>query len=534
MRYLKFYFVVSIFLFCVGVKAQNLSVNDKETLQKLGTTLYIIDNFYVDSSDLKKVTEDAILGMLRELDPHSAYIPKEEVEKANEQLVGSFEGIGVTFQLLRDTILVVSPVSGGPSEKVGIMAGDKIVKIDGESSVGKKIDNEFVTKRLRGKKGSKVILTIKRGNDDELLDFEVIRDKIPLNSIDAAFMLNKNVGYIRLDRFAKSSADEFRASLEKLKKQNMKSLVFDLRGNSGGYLNIAVELCNEFIDKNKMVVYTEGLKSPKVVETTKGNGNFMNGGLVVLIDEGSASASEIVSGAVQDWDRGVLIGRRSFGKGLVQRPFMLPDGSLIRLTTARYYTPTGRCIQRSYDSGIDDYSKELTKRYEHGEYYHADSIHFPDSLKYSTMKNGRTVYGGGGIMPDIFIPVDTTYSSKLYTNILRKGVLNRYVMDYVLENRDVIKNKYYLFDAYNNSFVVDDSMIDDLRAMAEKDGVTWDEEQYLRSEDLLKMQIKALIARNIWDIEKYYQVILREDDAVNKALEVLGSKKLYNEILSGK
>lgn len=530
---LSFILLTTIGLFAQA-KKQEQKADLKTTGQKLATTLYIIDNFYVDSNDVAELTEDAIVAMLKELDPHSAYISKDDVEKANEPLVGSFEGIGVTFQLLRDTILVVAPVSGGPSEKVGIMAGDKIVKIDGEDAFGKKINNDFVTKRLRGTKGSKVTVGIKRQGIDELLDFDIIRDKIPLNSINACFMLENKVGYIKLDRFAQNSVDEFEDAFKKLKGQKMKSLILDLRGNSGGYLTTAIGMVNEFLEKDKTVVFTEGLKSPKVVYNTDKNGSYMEGKLVVLIDEGSASASEIVSGAIQDWDRGVVIGRRSFGKGLVQRPFNLPDGSLIRLTTARYHTPTGRCIQRSYENGVEDYQQEMLKRLKNGEYYHADSIHFPDSLKYATLKNGRIVYGGGGIMPDIFIPVDTSFNSKLYTNLIRKGILNRYTTDYALANRNNIKAKYSSFEKFNSKFEVDDTMIAGLKKEAEDSSVEWNEEEFERSSKFIKLQVKALIAKNIWDMQQYYEVVIKEDVGVQKAMEVLNDNKKYVEILSKK
>ena len=510
--------------------AQN-KVKPAETTQKLATTMYLIDNFYVDTTDMPKLTEEAIVAMLKSLDPHSAYIAAKDVQKANEELVGSFEGIGVTFQILRDTILVVSAVPGGPSEKVGIMAGDRIVTIDKEDAFGKKVNNEYVTSHLRGKKGTTVLLGIKRGDDKELIDFEVVRDKIPLNSINTYFMLDKKIGYIKLDKFSQQSVEEFTKALNDLKNQGLQSLIFDLRGNSGGYLQTAFGMGNEFLGSDKTVVFTEGLKSPKQVYQTDRNGDFRDGRLVVLIDEGSASASEIVSGAVQDWDRGVLIGRRSFGKGLVQRPFNLPHASQIRLTTARYYTPTGRCIQRSYEKGSEDYFKELTKRLEHGEYYHADSIQFADSLKYYTLVNGRTVYGGGGIMPDIFMPVDTTYSTKLFTDLIRKNAFNSYCIDYVLKNREKIHQDYPEFEKYNKKFKVDDEMMAEFKKVAEQKDVKWDDEQYDRSKDWIKLRIKAIIAQNVWNIDKFYQVVMREDKMVERAVKVLNSKKEYEKIL---
>lgn len=534
MRYLKLLFVSFLTILHISLNAQSQPRDSKDmqqSLQKLSTMYYLINNFYVDTADLGSLTEEAIVAILKELDPHSAYISKEDVEKANEPLVGSFEGIGVTFQIFQDTILVISPVPGGPSDRVGIMAGDKIVTIDGEDAFGKKVNNDYVAKHLRGEKGTKVTLGIKRGKSDELIDYEVIRDKIPLNSIEAAFMLDKNVGYIKLDRFAQTSNTEFEESLAKLKTQKMKSLILDLRGNTGGYLNIAAELSNQFLKKDMTIVYTEGDKSPKQIFNTDKNGKFTDGKLIILIDEGSASASEIVSGAVQDWDRGILIGRRSFGKGLVQRPFNLPDGSQVRLTTARYYTPTGRCIQRSYEKGSEDYYNEMTKRMKHGEFYHSDSIQFPDSLKYSTLLSGRTVYGGGGIMPDIFMPVDTTFATKLYTDLIRKGIFNRFTVDYVMKNRELISNKYSDFENFYKQFEVTDEMISDFRSLAEEEGVEWNDEQFQRSEPMIKLQLKALIARNEWSQSEYYRVVMNEDKVIKKAVEILNDSNQYRKIL---
>ena len=534
MRYLKLLFVSFLMILHISLNAQSQPRDGKEmqqSLQKLSTMYYLINNFYVDTANLESLTEEAIVAILKELDPHSAYISKEDVEKANEPLVGSFEGIGVTFQIFQDTILVISPVPGGPSDRVGIMAGDKIVTIDGEDAFGEKVNNDYVAKHLRGEKGTKVTLGIKRGKSDELIDYEVIRDKIPLNSIEAAFMLDKNVGYIKLDRFAQTSNTEFEESLAKLKTQKMKSLILDLRGNTGGYLNIAAELSNQFLKKDMTIVYTEGDKSPKQIFNTDKNGKFTDGKLIILIDEGSASASEIVSGAVQDWDRGILIGRRSFGKGLVQRPFNLPDGSQVRLTTARYYTPTGRCIQRSYEKGSEDYYNEMTKRMKHGEFYHSDSIQFPDSLKYSTLLSGRTVYGGGGIMPDIFMPVDTTFATKLYTDLIRKGIFNRFTVDYVMKNRELISNEYSDFENFYEQFEVTDEMISDFRSLAEEEGVEWNDEQFQRSEPMIKLQLKALIARNEWSQSEYYRVVMNEDKVIKKAVEILNDSNQYRKIL---
>jgi len=534
MKSLKMFFLAVACIIAMTATAQNQSQSKAQlNAQKIGTTLYLIENFYVDTANLDKVTEDAIIAALKELDPHSAYISKKDVEKANEPLVGSFEGIGVTFQLIRDTITVISPVAGGPSEKVGIMAGDQFIKIDGEEAFGKKIDNEYVQKHLRGKKGTKVTVSVKRGNDPELLDFEIIRDKIPLNSINAAYMLDNHVGYIKLDRFAQESTQEFEEAFAKLQSQGMQSLIFDLRGNTGGYLNTAIELVDQFLTEDQLIVFTEGIRSPRQEWRSRASGLYTSGKLVVLIDEGSASASEILSGAIQDHDRGVVIGRRSFGKGLVQRPFNLPDGAQIRLTTSRYHTPSGRCIQRPYENGVEDYAKEMTKRLEHGEYFHADSIHFPDSLKYKT-DGGRTVYGGGGIMPDIFIPVDTAYNSKLYTNLVRKGALNRFTTDYGLKHREEIKAQYGDFEHFNKDFIIGEDLINGLKKAAEEAKVEWDDEQFTHSEEFLLLQMKALIARNVWETQQYYQVMSSIDLGLQKAMEILENEKQYKKILKGK
>ena len=527
------FFLAVICLVAIAATAQNQQSKAQMNVQKLGTTLYLIENFYVDTANIDKVTEDAIIAALKELDPHSAYISKKDVEKMNEPLVGSFEGIGVTFQLIRDTITVISPTAGGPSEKVGIMAGDQFIRIDGEESVGKKVDNEYVQKHLRGKKGTKVTVSVKRGNNPELIDFEITRDKIPLNSINAAYMLDNQVGYIKLDRFAQESVKEFKEALGKLQKQGMESLIFDLRGNTGGYLNTAIDLVDQFLTEDQLIVFTEGIHSPRQEWRSNRSGLYTAGKLVVLIDEGSASASEILSGAIQDHDRGVVIGRRSFGKGLVQRPFNLPDGAVIRLTTSRYHTPSGRCIQRPYEGGVEEYAKEMTKRLEHGEYFHADSIHFPDSLKYKT-DGWRTVYGGGGIMPDIFIPVDTAYNSKLYTNLIRKGALNRFTTDYALKRREDIKAQYGDFEQFNKDFNIDGSLIEGLKKAAEDAKVEWNDEQFAHSEKFLLLQMKALIARNVWETQHYYQVMSSTDPGIQKALEVLGNDKQYKSILKKK
>jgi carboxyl-terminal processing protease len=494
--------------------------------------MQIIKYAYVDSINEPELVENAIIETLKELDPHSAYISKEDIDKANEPLVGSFEGIGVSFQIFKDTILVIAPIPGGPSDKLGILAGDKIVKIDGEDATGSEINNKFVFDKLRGKKGTKVNVGIFRKGKKDLIDYTITRDKIPINSIDAVFMATPDIGYIKLNRFSKTTMEEFQESLKELEDKGMEKLILDLRGNSGGYLNTAVELSDEFLPNNKLVVYTKGLRSPVREYNATLEGSFENGKLVILINEGSASASEIVSGAVQDWDRGIIIGRRSFGKGLVQRPFALPDGSVIRLTTARYYTPTGRSIQRPYKNGIEDYYKDLYNRMKNGEMIHPDSIHFPDSLKYFTSKN-RLVYGGGGIMPDVFIPWDSTRVSDYYSDLIRKGVLNKFIIQYIDDNRKKLLKKYPGFKTYEKNFKIDNNFMDKFFEFAQKERVEKDEEGFKISEKLIKQQIKALIARNLWDLSSYFEIVTKIDDGYLKAVEILEDGALFEELEIG-
>jgi len=496
-----------------------------ETTKKYTSLLYLINNFYVDTLDMPELTEKAIVLTLKELDPHSTYIPKSDVESSNEPLEGSFEGIGITFQLYKDTILVISPVPGGPSEKVGIMAGDKIITVDGKEAYGERIDNQWVMDHLRGKKGTEVVVGIYRKGTKELVDFNITRDEIPLNSVEAHFMLEPGTGYIKLSRFARNSLEEFREAVAELKKEGMKNLVFDLRSNSGGYLGTAMTIGDEFLEEGKEIVYTEGVNSPRQDLTATDEGDFEKGRLVILINEGSASASEIVAGAMQDWDRGVIVGRRSFGKGLVQRPFRLPDGSVVRLTIARYYTPSGRCIQKPYEDGSGEYYKDLIARFDHGEFMHADSINFPDSLQYET-HNGRTVYGGGGIMPDIFVPFDSTRFNDLYTDMIRKGVTNAYVNDYLDANRKSLERDYPEFEDYDEGFSLSDKEFDEfLDAANEK--LEINPAQLEPNKDFYRLLLKALIARNLYDNNAYFEVLWTSDHEINKALRVIREDLVY-------
>ncbi len=520
-------FVITLISFS-EIKAQ--TDNSRETIQKFNTTLQIIEFAYVDTINSPDLVEKAIIAMLKELDPHSAYISSDDVRKVNEPLEAEFEGIGVTFQLFNDTILVVAPVPGGPSDKLGILAGDKILKINGEDAFGEKINNEYVMERLRGKKGTAVDVSILRADRKDLLDFTIVRDKIPLHSIDATYMVAPEIGYIKLTRFAKSSINEFHESIAQLREQGMKDLILDLRGNSGGFLNVAVDLSDQFLPEKKLIVYTEGMRSPKQEFFSTSKGDLMNGKVIVLINEGSASASEIVSGAVQDWDRGLVVGRRSFGKGLVQRPFNLPDGSMIRLTTARYFTPTGRSIQKPYEEGVEEYYKDLKNRLDKGELVDAKTIEFPDSLKYYT-PNGRVVHGGGGIMPDVFVPLDSTRFSDYYSDLVRKGIFNTFTMNYLDKNRKKLQDEYPDFELFKDKFEVTDEIFDNFLALAlEKEVERKDDDKYYYPIADLKIQIKAMIARNLWDVNAYFRVISILDNELKVAVDLMQDGAIFSDL----
>lgn len=522
------FFLLLLFHFVFFSLGFSQKSDPKKTDQKLNTAFQFIRLSYVDTVDEEKLTEAAIIAMLKELDPHSVYMTKEEIDKANEPLIGNFEGIGVQFNIIKDTIVVVTPTPDGPSEKVGVMSGDKIVQIDGEDAVGKKINTDYVVKKLRGPKGSSVKVSIYRKGLSGLMERTIIRDKIPITSLDVAYMVNKETGYIRLNKFSQSTMSEFSAALKGLKKLGLKNLILDLRDNSGGYLNTAIELSDEFLAKDNMIVYTEGKASPRQVSYATSKGEFEKGRLIVLINEGSASASEIVTGAVQDLDRGLVIGRRSFGKGLVQRPYTLPDGSVIRLTTAHYYTPSGRCVQKPYNEGVEKYYKDLSERFKHGEYIHADSIKFPDSLKYYT-PNKRVVYGGGGIMPDLFVPLDTSYYSTYYSELLRKGIINQYVIKYLETNREKIKALYPSVEEFLKGYNIDENFMGKFFEFAAGEGIEKDEEGYKTSEVYMKNFFKAWIARNLWDYAAYWRVSNENDEVFLNAVKAIQDKDLFKK-----
>lgn len=534
----KILFIIAC-LCLATVQAQN---SNNEALRKLQMAEFAITNLYVDKVDENKLVEEAIIRILAQLDPHSTYNNAEEVKKMNEPLQGNFEGIGVQFQMIEDTLLVIQPVSNGPSEKVGILAGDRIVAVNDSAIAGVKMSTEDIMARLRGPKDSEVKLTVVRRGVDDSLFFTVKRDKIPILSLDASYMIQPQTGYIRVNRFGATTAEEFVKALKALQKKGMKDLILDLQGNGGGYLNAAIDLANEFLQQKELIVYTEGRAARRSDFFAKGTGNFKQGRLVVLVDEYSASASEIVTGAVQDWDRGVVVGRRTFGKGLVQRPLDLPDGSMIRLTVARYYTPSGRCIQKPYDNTAnldgrtggegsqEKYNQELTDRFNHGEMIHADSIHFADSLKVRTKRMERIVYGGGGIMPDFFVPIDTTRYTDYHRNLVAKGVVIKGVAKYIEKHRKELQNLYKKFEAFNEKFEIDDEMLAGLRTLADNEKIAFNEEQYSRSLPLIKTQLKALIARDLWDMNEYFQVMNATNSSVDQALKILNEGK-YEETI---
>ena len=492
-------------------------------LRKLQMAEMAVTNLYVDSVDEEKLVEDAIVGMLSKLDPHSSYSTAKETKALNESLQGSFDGIGVQFNMVEDTLLIIQPVLKGPSEKVGIMAGDRIVTVNDTAIAGVKMSKEEIMKRLRGKKGTTVRLGILRRGVDGLLTFDVTRDKIPVTTVDAVYMIRPKVGYVRIGNFGATTYQEFMDGVARLKEQGMKDLILDLQENGGGYLQAAVDIANEFLHKNDLIVYTEGRTVERREYRAHGNGKLLNGKVMVLVNEFSASAAEIVTGAIQDQDRGQVVGRRSFGKGLVQRPIEFRDGSMIRLTIAHYYTPSGRCIQKPYKKGDKKgYEMELDDRYKHGELYSADSIHFSDSLKYYTLRRHRTVYGGGGIMPDFFVPLDTTRYTKLHRQLAAKSIIVNANLRYIDVHRKALQAEYKQFDKFNSNFEIPQSVIDGIIEEGKKQKVeAKDDEELKHTIAALKVQLKALVARDLWDMSQYFQIMNETNDVVLKAVELI-------------
>lgn len=494
----------------------------EEAVGKVGQTLFNINKYYLDTVNFKGISEELVKSIIAKLDPHSSYISAEDVKAMNEPLEGNFDGIGVEFALINDTLTIQATVPGGPSEKVGIKAGDKIVKVDGEIIAGTGLTIERVHKYLRGPKGTKVTVgVVRKGSDAQNIDFVITRDKIPLNSVDAAYEIEPGILYIKLSRFAATSYQEIMKFI--LTHQGERNgLILDLRGNGGGYLLAALQIANEFLDKGQLMLYTEGRTVRRMSEYANGRGLLTDIPVVVLIDENSASASEIVSGAIQDWDRGTIVGRRSFGKGLVQQQFDLFDGSQLRLTVARYHTPSGRVIQSPYEQGkAEDYYKAFYDRYEKGETFSKDSIHFPDSLKFKTLRLGRTVYGGGGIMPDLFIPADTSHYTPFFGEIVRKGLLADFVNSYVDNNREQLQKRYKTSSQFIASFDVTPKLFDQFLALCKSKGVEPVGQALEISGPELKKYIKAYIIRNLFDFNEYIRFLNTDDIEVEKALEIV-------------
>jgi len=491
---------------------------------KLNDVINYINNEYVDTVNQKKLVESTIEDMLHQLDPHSAYIPSDELQAMNEPLEGNFDGIGVEFHIQEDTIMVVSAVTGGPSELLGIQAGDRIIKVDDKNVAHINISSSQVMQALRGPSGTKVKVTIFRKTNGQTRDYQIVRGKIPIYSVDVAYMLNKETGYIKVSHFAERTYEEYLDGFMKLKEKGMKNLVLDLRGNPGGYLKTAIQIADEFLPDKKLVVYTQGRSRSKESFYASERGFFETGALVVMVDEGSASASEIVAGALQDWDRATVVGRRSFGKGLVQEQSEFPDGSAIRLTIARYYTPTGRCIQKSYEGGYENYENELYERLKKGELLSSDSIHFADSLKFKT-PGGKIVYGGGGIMPDEFVAMDTTGSSVYYGDVNSRGLINQFAYNYLDKNRSAFE-KFKTFDEFNSQFTTNDQIFDQFLSFAGKNGVPLDDKGANISGAIIRVQIKALIARQIWKNDGFYPVVHTLDVALRKTLNMVEMKQV--------
>ncbi|MDE5645988.1 MAG: S41 family peptidase [Muribaculaceae bacterium] len=506
--------------------------------QKLRMAELIVADYYVDTVNENKLVETAIRSMLEELDPHSQYSTAEETRELNEPLAGNFSGIGITFNMNKDTLYVIQTVSGGPSERVGVLAGDRIIAVNDTAIAGVGMKNSAIMKRLRGPKGTTVDVKVLRRNAgaNDTIDFRITRADIPIYSVDAAYMADPRTGYIRINKFAAETPKEFATAVKDLRKQGMEQLILDLSDNGGGYLNAAVEILGELLEPGRMAVYTEGRTSPRYDYTARpssGKPLLGDGRLVVMANQYSASASEITAGAVQDWDRGVIVGRRTFGKGLVQRPFPFPDGSMMRLTVAHYYTPTGRDIQKPYTNGDSEgYRHDIIDRLNSGELMHADSIKYVDSLRVNTLRSGRAIYGGGGISPDVFVPLDTADFTKYYRDVVAKGAINQFTIRFVDDNRKELKKKYRTDTEFVNGFEITPAMLDSLYAVATKEGVEFNEEQARQSEPLFRMNLKALIGRDLYDQATYFKVYNRYDPIFREALRVINSDE-YDRILDG-
>ncbi len=521
--------ITCIFIFVNTISAQ---YGMSQGTKKLATTMTLIERMYVDTVNDEKLADDAIVSILKELDPHSSYLSAETVSEMNEPLEGNFDGIGISFNMMSDTLYVIETIADGPSERVGLLPGDRIISVNDTTIAGVNMSTRDIMKRLKGPKGTKVTVKVLRRGVQKPITFQIIRAKIPIYSLDAAYMIDDKTGYIRLSRFGATTVAEFKEALVKLNAEGLQNLILDLESNGGGYLNAATELADEFLGKDKLIVYMEGAHQARTSDSSTEKGLFEKGKLVILVDEGSASASEIVSGAVQDWDRGLIVGRRTFGKGLVQRQFPLPDGSMIRLTVARYYTPTGRCIQKPYTHGDQDsYNRDLIARYNRGEMMNADSIHFPDSLKYKTLVNERIVYGGGGIMPDYFVPIDTTEYTEYSGRINAMGIVYKLALNQVDANRKELLKKYPTIEKFKNEYEVSDKVLAEMIQMATDEKIEYKENQYLRSKEQFKRRIKALIARDLFNTAAYFKIINDESEIFRRGLEIINNDTEYQKLL---
>ena len=540
-------FIILFFslFFTVPVSAQI----DTDQMDKFEHVLDLINMFYVDTLNDDEVVEKAIVSLLKELDPHSVYISKDKIDEMNESLVGSFVGIGITYRIFRDTIYIIKTVKSGPAANAGLIAGDRIVRIDNENVAGIGIKEDKIKEMLRGNEGTKVKIAVFRKSGDKIFEFKLVRAKIPLKSIPAAYKIDNTTAYIKLESFSSGTMQEFEKISNKLRKEGVQNIILDLRNNGGGYLSTAIRLIDEFMPSDRLLIYTKGKSSPRYDYFSTGKGHFKRSKLVVLINENSASASEIVAGAIQDWDRGLIVGRRSFGKGLVQRPFNLPDGSALRLTIARYYTPTGRLIQKTYENGYEDYINEERNRFEHGELFFKDSIYYIDSLKYYTLNRKRTVYGGGGIIPDIFVAADTGIYPYFYRKMLRNRKISYFVLDYLDKNRENLLDLYSNVQEFDEKFEVGEELLNSIAKYALEnnliDTLNAGFEKYKQKtvnefhayifegkEEMIKHHLKSMIAGDIWGDQAFYQIFNQKDDFVLKALSVIKNKHLYNSLLA--
>ena len=546
----RFFLAVIAFCSLLAVQAQSFTINP-EMVRKVQAAEFFISHFYVDSLSEGKVVDSAIEGMLKQLDPHSTYIKAKDVERSVENLNGSFEGIGVQFNMIEDTLVVIQPVSGGPSERKGIIAGDRIVLVNDTAIAGVKMSRDEIMRRLRGPKGSKVRLGIIREGVKGINEFVIVRDKIPVHTLDAFYMVDDKTGYVKLSSFGQTTHDEFMTAVNSMKEKGMTRLVLDLQGNGGGYLQSAVEVSNEFLPEGEMIVYTDGRAIQRQEYRANGQGTLKDIEVVVLVDSYTASAAEIVSGAIQDNDRGTIVGRRTFSKGLVQRPFELPDKSVIRLTTAHYYSPSGRCIQKPYKmGGKKEYDDDINQRLKSGEltanfnrfikgekvaanerdsvYLREDSLFkslFPDSLKYKTNHKQRVVYGGGGIMPDVYVPLDTTQYTMLYRQMSAKSCILNTSLKYMDKHRKSLKKAYKTFDEFRSQFEVPQDMMEQLFAETKKAKIDYKEEDLPTTLPQVKLTLKGLLARDLWEMSEYYQIVNPETDIHQAGLKVLGIGK---------